>query len=83
MLVDPFSDLPNSVSYGRLLGILSTTPQFASARLALMAENLALRQQLLVLRRSVKSTSASSPRSLVLDRLVASVARLALHPRCR
>ncbi len=49
----------------------------------LVMENLALRQQLLVLAPFDESTSASSPRSLVLERLVASVARLALHPRHR
>jgi hypothetical protein len=43
-------------------------------------ENLALRQQLLVLRRSTKATSPSSPRSFVLGYHVASVAGLALNP---
>jgi len=71
---------PYSVCYGRLLGILSTTPQFASAPARTGDGKSGSAPTTAGPAPFDESTSASSPRSLVLDRLVAFVARLALHP---
>jgi hypothetical protein len=49
-------------------------------RLSLVTENLALRQQLVVLRRNTSRPGLSNRRSLVLGCLLESVARLALPP---
>ena len=72
-----------SVSYARLLGILSTTPRFACISARTGDGKFGPPPTTAGSAPFDESTSASSPRSLVLARLVASAARLALHPRHR